>query len=178
MEQPCENWQLYCDMDGVLVDFNSSAIALVNDYYKRDNIDHIVTRDEFDSKARDSELGLLVQQLISHNEEFWIELDWNPGGQQLWEHIKRYDPILLTGPTGPASYIGKEAWVRNHLGNNVDILYTHNKWKYAMKDGVKGVLIDDKLEQYLMPFHEHGGVIVHHENVMTTLRTLIALGIE
>jgi len=121
----------------------------------------------------------LMYTLVSNNYQWWVNLDWMPDGRELWNHIKRHNPIILTGPQGPNSKKGKKDWVNRELGLGKDrIIITHTKHEEVrpmLKKGIMPVLIDD-LPKYVVPFRNAGGICIHHINTEQTIRELEAFG--
>ena len=78
-------YKIYCDMDGVLVDFNQgfkdlTGIDLGNEHRTDDNFWDPINAAGYD---------------------FWINLEWiKPDGHTLWDHIQKYDPIILSALLG------------------------------------------------------------------------------
>jgi len=103
-------YQIYCDMDGVLVDFEEGAVQRIN----RDIQDENVTGKTIDNlRAALSELGRgeitktdlskmdksvqlksarsYMYDVLSNDEGFWANLPWMPGGEELWAYVSKYD---------------------------------------------------------------------------------------
>jgi len=160
-------YQIYCDMDGVLVDFEVGAVQRIN----RDVQDENVTGELIDNlRAALSELGRgeitktdlskmdksvqlkparsYMYEMLSDDEEFWANLPWMPGGEELWAYISKYDSYILTAPMdnkGPGSEKGKRTWIENNLNPKPNVIeMSHDKYNWAIsKDGSPNILIDD-----------------------------------
>tara|TARA_Y100000310_G_scaffold322769_1_gene382227 strand:- start:56 stop:727 length:672 start_codon:yes stop_codon:yes gene_type:complete len=160
-------YQIYCDMDGVLVDFEEGAVQRIN----RDVQDENVTGELIDNlRATLSELGRgeitktdlskmdksvqleparsYMYEVLSDDEEFWANLPWMPGGEELWAYISKYDSYILTAPMdnkGPGSEKGKRTWIENNLNPKPNVIeMSHDKYNWAIsKDGSPNILIDD-----------------------------------
>jgi len=187
-------YQIYCDMDGVLVDFMTGAVRRINealtsppddladlaqkviselgrDYIKRADIHK--KSDGASKHARD-----FMYRLLERDEGFWAHLPWTKEGQRLWAFLEHYDPILLTSPMNRGGYEqsieGKKKWAKSNLAildTNKRMIFAHNKYEHACKAGKPCVLIDDFMHK-VEPFREHGGVGIHHTSVDETIRTL------
>ena len=74
---------------------------------------------------------------------FWVGMPWMVNGKQLWDHIKPYNPKLLSAPSrSNESRLGKRLWVKNNIpGTELILAYAENKKNYA--DG-NNILIDDR----------------------------------
>jgi|TARA_R110000737_G_scaffold323910_1_gene336653 5'(3')-deoxyribonucleotidase len=184
--------QIYCDMDGVLVDFVTGAIHQINEdvndkqlpsrdestgklnylgqlrmILRRegvDNIDetHIEKNSEGPKKVRKAAIKYMYRRLAD-DERFWANLPWMEGGRDLWNAIKRYDPIILTAPMGKGSEEGKRQWISKNLSPNPqDIIMSHDKFNWAMSDGERNILIDDFMSN-IKPWKSNGGIPIHHD---------------
>ena len=127
--------QIYCDMDGGLVDFLAGAIKKINETI--DDEDHPLA--ELAKRVREEignapvEVAHLtkgdprclpcardyMRPLLESDEKFWADLPWMPEGKSIWEAIKEQNPIILTSPMDQnghrASIKGKEKWIKLHL---------------------------------------------------------------
>mgnify|MGYP000574619006 FL=1 len=99
-------YTIYCDMDGVLVDFEKGYKELTN----------ITPPRTFDGRAD------FWEPINKAGAEWWATLDWMSDGQTLWSYIKKYKPNILSAPSwDPSSKVGKEAWCKIHLKNDLKI---------------------------------------------------------
>ena len=196
-----EKYKLFCDMDGVLVDFEKGVLGYMNERLEALAAGgEPVSEDELKDAAlaveamggwfvvkpehikRPNEGGVaevrdLMYTMVENNYEVWANLPWIPGGKELWNHIKKYNPEILTAPMGPESERGKEAWCARELGN-VPVNITDNKSPWGQGDGKRqGLLIDDR-EKYRDQFRQGGGKVVVHEpgNAEPSINQLKALG--
>ena len=95
------DYKIYCDMDGVLVDFESG-------YEKLTGID---LKGEYRPGVED-----FWKPIEQAGVKYWASLKWMPDGKQLWSYIKPYTPELLSAPSkSESSKIGKYVWVKNNL---------------------------------------------------------------
>ncbi len=74
----------YCDMDGVLVNFDKGYFELTGKY-------------PHEMKNKDPQL--FWEPISKVGKQFWEELEWMPDGEQLWNYIKIYNPTLLSSPS-------------------------------------------------------------------------------
>lgn len=152
-------YTIYCDMDGVLVDFNKGYKDLTgidtSKYVKGDN----------NFWAPIDEAGA----------EWWANLDWMPDGLRLWNHIKRHDPFILSSPSrSSTSRVGKEAWCKINIPNQYRklLLYPrHEKQRFAAPNHI---LIDD-MPSTIKEWNDKGGIGILHKSAVTTILTLKAL---
>jgi len=157
-------YQIYCDMDGVLVDFEYAAITQINIDIKDETIvdkrmnklrqtlselgrDSITSRDlsKMDKENRLQAARNYMYKRFEDNEEFWANIPWVKGGRELWSYISKFDPYILTAPMkGEGSKRGKHRWIENNLSPlPKKIFMSHEKYKWAITNGKPNVLIDD-----------------------------------
>jgi hypothetical protein len=181
---------LYCDMDGVLVDFSAGALELINTALKnpekhKDCInykllkkrlaeldrDYVITPDLEKAEYRDlpedavlPEARRFMKELIhGAGAEWWETLPWMPNGKELWKGLKEYTPTILSAPMCDVEGCceGKFAWVENNLGLNVPVVLEDEKFHYATTDGEPNVLVDD-FTFNTKPWKEKEGIPVLH----------------
>jgi hypothetical protein len=150
----CKNgFQIYVDMDGVLVDFDKGMKDLMgNPDFSLDN-----TRDK-------AELWKKVSSLDPEEaKEIWARLDWAPGGKELWRYLSKFDASILSSPGKQSRDIieaGKWEWIRRNMNPQPrTVIFEPDKWKYAAQCHI---LIDDS-QRKLVPWEEHGGVAIQHK---------------
>ncbi len=185
--------KLYCDMDGVLVDFVTGAINQINEdvndkqlssqdestgklnylgqlrmVMRREGLDiigheHIEKNAEGPQKVRKAAIKYMYKRLAD-DDKFWAKLPWMEGGRDLWNAIKRFEPAILTAPMGKGSEEGKRQWINRHLKPVPEEIHmSHDKFNWAMSDGQKNVLIDDFISN-IKPWKAHGGIPIHHDH--------------
>lgn len=156
--------KLFCDMDGVLSNFE---FGVVKAYFEKTGI-----RKSFNQISKSD----IWRTINWAGEGWWASLPWQPGGKQLWNFIKKYKPIILTASSRQKFCVQeKEEWVLKHLGSNITVICESKKWKYASP---YSVLIDDKLERNIIPWEEHGGIGIWHQNTPITIKKLKKLGFK
>jgi len=118
---------IFCDLDGVLADFEQ---GVVNRFKKRP--------DELKPS--------LMWGVINKSSSFFESLPWMPKGRELWEQIKQYDPIILTGvPRSSNAEEQKRRWCARELGPDIHVITcaTKDKPDFCLRDSV---LIDDRTD--------------------------------
>jgi 5'(3')-deoxyribonucleotidase len=146
---------LFCDLDGVLADFEKGV------------------EEKFNKNVCDIRPSTLWH-VINKSTTFFENLPWMPKGRELWERIKEYHPIILTGvPSGcPTASEQKKRWCQRELGPDVSVItcLTKDKAKYCFG---RSILIDDRL-QVLNSWKEKGGKCILHEeeNLDTNLERI------
>ena len=153
------DYKIYCDMDGVLADFESG-------YEKLTGID---LRGEF-QKGDD-----FWDPISKAGVGFWAGLKWMPGGQELWDYIKPFDPKLLSAPSREqSSRIGKAVWVKHKLpGTKLILRYANQKKELATPDSI---LIDDR-QINIDQWEAAGGIGILHTSTANTIQQLQKLGL-
>ena len=187
-------YQIYCDMDGVLVDFMGGTLAQINKDLKDKTItgksidklrkklaelgrDEIITQDldKMDKEKRLQVARNYMYRRFENDEKFWAELPWAEGGEELWSYISKFDPYILTAPMkGEGSKRGKELWVKENLNpikSPKKIFMSHEKYNWAVVDGKPNILIDD-FEINTIPWEKHGGIAILHTNTSDTIQEL------
>jgi hypothetical protein len=172
---------IYCDMDGVLVDFGAAAAKLVNSYLKDDpkHVVHaileasgqtFVTNEDLEKPEYRAIKGhktipeareLMLTLVKAAGKDWWANLPWMPGGKTLWKGLKKFNPTILTAPLSAAVGCceGKEEWVWKNLGSNVPVICEDEKWAYA---GPGKILVDDFVSN-TVPWKKYGGTPVLHK---------------
>ena len=153
------NYKIYCDMDGVLADFESG-------YEKLTGID---LKGEF-QKGSD-----FWDPISKAGVGFWAGLKWMPGGQKLWDYIKPYNPDLLSAPSREeSSRIGKAVWVKHKLpGTKLILRYAKQKQQLATPESI---LIDDR-QINIDQWEAAGGIGILHTSADNTISQLKELGL-
>ena len=186
-------YQIYCDMDGVLVNFLDGAIGQINKDLKDEavtgkNIDKLrqklselgrdqVTSQDLDKMDKENRLQTARKYMYSRlqdSEEFWANLPWAEAGQELWSYISKFNPYILTAPMkGEGSKRGKELWIQQHLEPPPEKVYmSHDKYNWAVGDeGESNILIDD-FTINTIPWEEHGGIAILHTSTGNTIQKL------
>ena len=155
-------FQLFVDMDGVLVGFQSGVKNLLGS--------NMAT-----SRAGD-------HWKILHNfpeeevKEWWANLEWAPGGKELWSYVSNFHPSILSAPDMNKKYReacekGKSAWIQKNLRPQpARMIFQRDKQKNAHQFAI---LIDDRTKN-TVPWEAAGGVAILHEtgNAKKTIKEL------
>ena len=200
-----EKYQLFCDMDGVLVNFEGGVLEYMNkrlqelkeepehpDYKLAHsaakelggwdveiNRWHIARSDQEGSLKRNYRTRDFMSRLVENNVELWANLGWERGGKELWEYIKDIPGLeILSAPMEEGSKVGKRIWVERELGVPVEkVNLADSKKPYGVHNGKQGLLIDDR-DKYVSEFREGGGIAIKHnpDDVDNTIRQLQKYG--
>ncbi len=158
-EQP-QNYIIYCDMDGVIADFDKRFTDLSgmspNQYEEKYGIEQFWN-------FIDNEIGV----------RFWVGIPWMQDGKQLWEYIKKYKPTLLSAPSrNNESRLGKRLWVKKHIpGVKLVLASRANKQDYAKPNAI---LIDDRPDT-IIEWENKGGIGILHKSAEETIQKLKSL---
>lgn len=166
--------RLFCDMDGVLTDFDRGFKRL------KANEDHLKPKEYEKKHGKNS-----IWPLIDHRGiKFWKRLPWKNDGRELWDYIKRYTPIILSAPSkSPDSVKGKLYWLKLNLGINEKnparkieewdgsqkVILTADKGAFA--ESKNDILIDDRRSN-IDKWTEAGGTGILHNDATDTIRIL------
>lgn len=153
------NYNIYCDLDGVLVDFNKGYFDLTGN-----NISgHHYSSPQFFAPINKSGV------------KFWNNLEWMSDGKELWSYIEKYSPKLLSAPTRDhSSIVGKKLWSKRELPGVPLILRSASRKKeFATSDSI---LIDDR-ESNVNDWIKAGGIGILHTSTKNTIKKLKELGI-
>ena len=153
-------YTIYCDMDGVLVDFDRGYQELTG-----------MTTQQADAMGGDT----FWEPLTKAGAKWWITLNWMPDGKQLWNYIKKYTPILLSAPSKQeSSRLGKRVWVKRELPDVKLILRpASQKQQYASPTSI---LIDDR-QKNIEQWEAAGGIGILHTSTANTIEQLKKLGL-
>ena len=152
--------KIYCDMDGVLVDFEKGYEELTGRNIKGQ---HVSGGPDF------------WDPITKAGASFWVKLQWMPDGKQLWEYIKQYTPVLLSAPSREeSSKIGKYVWVKREMpGTKLILRSAERKQEFATP---QSILIDDRKDN-IDRWKEAGGIGIYHTSAADTIQQLKKLGL-
>ena len=154
--------QIYCDMDGVLADFEKGVEDLIGGKFNDD---------------RWYELP----------DDFFLTLEPMPDAQRLWGFIGKYDPFILTaiprasrGPISKRAAMDKARFMKRWFGVTQDRRYPvmrADKMRFAKdgRDGRPNLLIDDHSKN-IAQFKSAGGIGVHHTSAANSIKQLKKIG--
>ena len=155
-------YTLYCDMDGVLCDFEK----------RFEEFGKMPPR-EYENKYGAEQFWHLIDEEIGVR--FWVGMPWMPDGKELWNFIKPLKPILLSAPSrNNESRLGKRLWVRNHIpGTKLILANRANKQQYSKENSI---LIDD-MPRTIEEWESGGGIGILHTSADSTIDKLKQLGL-
>lgn len=150
---PCR--KVYCDLDGVLADFDKGCIAVMG-----------TTPDQLSKNN--------MWKGLANARSFYEHLEWMSDGQELWNSIVGLQPTILTGlPMGKWAEPQKRKWCARELGEGVPVITCMSRDKHR-HCSPGSVLIDDRLSLQA-DWQRAGGVFIHHTSTASSLQELKAL---
>jgi hypothetical protein len=154
-------YKIFCDMDGVLCDFD-----------KRFEQFGGIPPKEYESKYGVKKFWELITQIGT---TFWSKMPWMPDGKLLWNYIKPYTPFLLSAPSrDSSSRYGKHLWVNSNVpGTKLILANRENKRNYSRKNRI---LIDDRTDN-IQEWISGGGIDILHTSAENTIKQLKELGL-
>lgn len=149
-------YKIYCDLDGVLVDFKRG--------YKD------LTGHEPPPAESQADKGAFWEPIDKLGGKFWADLKWTRDGRNLWNFIAPYKPEILSSPSSSKTSVeGKEEWMKEHLpGVKLNLVQSKQK---QIKAKPNAILIDDR-EDICDRWEKAGGIAVHHESASDTIKKL------
>lgn len=144
--------KLYCDLDGVLADFDRGVYDVLG-------------------TGPQGVPAFILWPKLARTPDFYNTLEWMPGGKELWEYIKPMSPTILTGlPVGGWAEPQKRTWCARELGIPVEVItgWSRDKHKFSAEGHV---LIDDR-DKLREAWEREGGTFILHKLTETTIRTL------
>lgn len=174
------NYVLYVDLDGVLVDFDKGYEKLTG-----------VHTHHADRQGSDIFWDLYRKGIDNSGKtekQYWEELEWTSDGQVLWDYLKKYNPHILTAPSvNPdlpktdrynishnESMQGKTEWVKR-LDNMNKLYFKATSYKKELAKSNR-ILIDDR-KPTIEGWIEKGGIGIFHTSTENTILQLIQLGL-
>ena len=200
------DYQVFSDMDGVLVNFEGGVLEFMNKRFQElrnqpDHPDynlarsaakelggwdvvntkwHIARSDQEKSLPRNYRVRDMMYRMVEDNVDLWANLGWERGGKELWDYIKDIPGLeILSAPMAEGSKVGKRRRGERELRVPVEKGNLSDSQKpYGVWNGKQGLLIDDR-DKYVNEFREGGGIAIKHDpdNVAATIEQLKELGL-
>lgn len=148
-------YKIFCDLDGVLSDFSKAYLNLTG----------------IDLKGKYVDLPDFWKSIDKAGEKFWSEMEWKKDGKELWNHIKQFDPIILSAPSDNITSItGKFKWITKNIPGTKLILRKKEKKHEFAKD--KFCILIDDMEETIKRWNNAGGTGIHHISTKETIKRL------
>ena len=158
---------IYIDMDQVLVNFLAGTKRVLGKEFNDPSL------------GTDKEKFQLLANTCTN---FWINLDWMPCAQDMWNQLQKYEPFILSA-CPPEDYYPsctdeKVQWCKNNLGITRDRIYIvkRNEKKLFARLNPNSLLIDDHPTN-VREWREEGGTAIEHHTVPETLNQITSLGL-
>jgi hypothetical protein len=167
------NYRVFCDMDGVLTNFDL-AFSELND-------EKLGPKEYEEVYGKNS-----IWPLISaEGSNFWSNLKWTSDGKSLWTYLKQYTPTILSSPSRDYSSVkGKIQWINNNLGisqstpvtksknwdKDTRVILSQHKHLYVLQDQ-NSILIDDTPGK-IQKWEAAGGIGILHKSTADTISQL------
>jgi hypothetical protein len=134
------NYKIYCDMDGVLANFN----------YQFERITSQTPKDFLKSNSMED-----FWKVTDENLSFWSRMPMMRNAHILWNYLADKNVTLLTTPSpNEISRIGKRIWKSRYLKGKPQIIFSDSKHDFANS---RTILIDD-FKVNLNKFRDAGGI--------------------
>lgn len=155
-------YEIYCDLDQVLSDFNGQF----EKYGK-------MPPKQYEAKFGKDKFWNLIDKEVGV--KFWSDMPWTGDGKELWNHIKQYNPKILSAPSREnESRLGKRIWINRELpGTKLILSPAWNKKDYARSNRI---LIDDN-ERNVEEWIAAGGKGIIFINTPQTIKELEQYGL-
>ena len=149
-------YKIFCDMDGVLCDFDRRFDQFAGMKPK-----------EYESRFGTKKFWEIIDKVGA---QYWSKMPWMPDGKELWSYISKYKPVLLSAPSmDPSSRYGKHLWVNENLpGTKLILAKREKKRNYS---GKNRILIDDRPDNINEWVYE-GGIGILHTSTQQTINDL------
>lgn len=151
------DYEIYCDMDGVLCDFDGQF----DHYFGMSPEEYIAEKGQ---KAFDNAID-------EAGEEFWETMPFAPGGQALWNKIGKYEVTILSSPGEySGAKEGKKQWIKKNLNpapKKIVFRPSGEKHKELMgkkKSEIKNSVLIDDYSKNLNPWKEMGGKAIKYDH--------------
>lgn len=149
---------IYCDMDGVLVDFDDSFKAKYGEY------PYNIPKEQ-------------LWEIVITTPHYWVNLPPKKDAQQLIDFLERQGFEILTGLPHygfDKANVEKRAWIKKHIGEHIKVncCLSKDKQNYLKP---KDILIDDR-EPNIQRWEAEGGIGILHTSAENTIQQLKKYG--
>jgi hypothetical protein len=167
LTEDIKEYEIYCDMDGVLCDFDAQF-----DHYFGESVKEYIA---------DKGIKSFENAVNEAGEEFWITMPMLAGAKELWQKIGKYGVTILSSPGEfDGAKEGKIKWIKENLRPSPKkIIFKQTGQKHTEIQGKgeeaikKSVLIDD-YGKNLKPWESIGAKGIKHsaDTLQNTLDSL------
>lgn len=156
--------KIFCDLDGVLTDFDGRFLELFGKKPKE-----FIETYGYPS---------FWASITRNAKDFWSGIKWKSDGKELWQYISQFNPIILSSVPPSMVKIAtecKEQWITKELGKDVEYYITIRKEKQNFSD--EGNILIDDLKKNIYEWSIHGGIGILHISAEDTIKELKRLGL-
>ena len=167
LTEDIKEYEIYCDMDGVLCDFDAQF-----DHYFGESVKEYIA---------DKGIKSFENAVNEAGQEFWITMPMLAGAKELWQKIGKYGVTILSSPGEfDGAKEGKIKWIKENLRPSPKkIIFKQTGQKHTEIQGKgeeaikKSVLIDD-YGKNLKPWESIGAKGIKHsaDTLQNTLDSL------
>jgi hypothetical protein len=167
LTEDINEYEIYCDMDGVLCDFDAQF-----DHYFGESVKEYIA---------DKGIKSFENAVNEAGQEFWITMPMLAGAKELWQKIGKYGVTILSSPGEfEGAKEGKIKWIKENLRPSPKkIIFKQTGQKHTEIQGKgeeeikKSVLIDD-YGKNLKPWESIGAKGIKHsaDTLQNTLDSL------
>jgi hypothetical protein len=172
--------ELYLDMDGTIVDWESGANAALQDAGKPEWNDPY-WEETYGNKEDDRQKWAI----LNATPNFWESLKFTDDGKKIWNFVKKYRPHILSacGVLTKNCKRGKINWINRYLEpkkyiGKIHLVNRKDKKKFAVDANDKPtVLIDDYIKN-CQEYKSAGGIAVQVTTANEVIAKLRKLGFK
>lgn len=163
-------YEIYCDMDGTLTDFEGMSHKLFGERFEPPNP------------------KIPLPEKIAHVKrvpDFWTAMQWLHDAKALWNYIARHNPHILSAYALwdlDRCLTGKTHWVMRNLRTvplgRIHLVHREEKRKFARSQhpDTVHILIDD-YHKNISEWTSAGGHAIYHTSASQSIAALKALGL-
>lgn len=156
-----ERYNFFCDMDGVLADFDRLFTEQTGLRF---------------STVEDEKGSAVAWGMVKAIDDFWLRLQPMADMHELWRFIQPYRPILLSSPgkhDTARAMLQKRTWASRMFGEHQPIIFSSavRKAQYARSNAI---IIDDwgpTIERWV----QKGGIAIHHTSAKDSIEKIRAV---
>lgn len=154
--------RVFCDLDGVLADFELQMLRVAG-----------LER----ARCTEDEMWAAINKYEEDGGEWFYDLPLTRDAETLWATLEHLTPTILTatGRNGEVHGPQKIRWVARHFGEDVEVIVVRRSEDKAAYARPGDILIDDDFPRSITSWEAAGGIGVHHVDFRRTLYQLTKL---
>ena len=170
---------IYCDMDGVLCDFNKGIANMFKLKSRDPSKPNIMKMYGYDDPSDwlSAHNDAQKWEPVSQYKMFWPTLPWMPGAMKLWSFIRKFNPHILSAytPFDKNCIRGKQLWLQRNLKltdkERIHIVRRDQKRAYA-----KGNVLIDDFKKNTVEWKAAGGQPILYKSTPQVISDLKRIG--